>query len=347
MLKNSTITGWGHYAPERVVTNDELAETIDTSDEWIRTRSGIRERHIAGPDDHTSTMATRAAEMALDRAGLTAADLDLILIATSSPDYLTPPVSSQVQDNLGAACGAMTLAVGCTGFVYGLVTAHQFIAAGSYSTVLVVGAELISRNLDWTDRGTCVLFGDGAGAVIMQATDQKAGLLSHVLGSDGSGHEHLIQPSGGCRIPPTHESLDAGQNFLRMNGREVFKFATRAMVESLSQVMTEAGIEPKDIDLFIPHQANARIIEYAVQKAGLDPEKVIVNVDRYGNTSAATIPIALSEAFEARRAKPGDTLALVGFGAGLTWAACLFQLAAAPVSPNGQHEHPAVEGFIA
>ncbi|MEM1043812.1 MAG: beta-ketoacyl-ACP synthase III [Bacteroidota bacterium] len=347
MLNNSTITGWGHYAPDRVVTNDELAETIDTSDEWIRTRSGIRERHVAGPDDHTSTMATRAAEMALDRAGLTATDLDLILIATSSPDYITPPVSSQIQDNLGARCGAMTLMVGCTGFVYGLVTAHQFIAAGSARTVLVVGAELISRNLDWEDRTTCVLFGDGAGAVIMQATDQEAGVLAHVLGSDGAGHEHLIQRSGGCRIPPTHESLDAGQNYLRMNGREVFKFATRTMVESLSQVMAAVEIGADDIDLFIPHQANARIIEYAVDKAGIDPEKVVVNVYRYGNTSAATIPIALSEAFEDGRAKPGDTLALVGFGAGLTWAACLFRLAADPVSPSSAHDHPAVEGLIA
>ncbi len=347
MLRNSTITGWGHDAPERVVTNDELAETMDTSDEWIRSRSGIRERRIAGPDDHTSTMATRAAERALDRAGLSAADLDLILVATSSPDYLTPPVSSQVQDNLGAACGAMTLAVGCTGFVYGLVTAHQFIAAGSASTVLVVGAELISRNLDWTDRTTCVLFGDGAGAVVMQATDRPAGLLAHVLGSDGSGHEHLIQHSGGCRIPPTHDSLDAGQNYLRMNGREVFKFATTKMVQSLDHVMAAAGIGVGDIDLFVPHQANARIIEYAVEQAGLAPEKVVVNLDRYGNTSAASIPIALAEALDAGRAGPGDTLALVGFGAGLTWAACLFQLAADPARPDDAHEHPAVEGFIA
>ncbi len=347
MLTHSTITGWGHYAPERVVTNDELAERIDTSDEWIQTRSGIRERHIAGPDEHTSVMATRAAERALDRAGLAAADLDLILIATSSPDYLTPPVSSQVQDNLGARCGAMTLAVGCTGFVYGLVTAHQFIAAGSARTVLVVGAELISRNLDWEDRTTCVLFGDGAGAVILQATEQEAGVLAHVLGSDGSGHEHLMQRSGGARFPPTRERLEAGENYLRMNGREVFKFATTKMVEALDEVMAAAGITADAIDLFVPHQANARIIEYAVQQAGIAPEKVVVNVDRYGNTSAATIPIALAEALDAGRAGPGDTLALVGFGAGLTWAACLFQLAAAPIPPKGAHEHPAIEGFIA
>ena len=349
MLHNSTITGWGYYAPENVVTNDDLAQTLDTSDEWIRTRSGIRERHIAGPDDFTSTMSVAAAEQAMERAGVTAADLDLILVATSSPDYLTPPVSSQIQDLLGADCGAMTLVVGCTGFVYGVVTAHQFIGTGAAKTVLVIGAETISRNLNWEDRTTCVLFGDGAGAVIMQATEQEAGVMAHVLGSDGSGAEHLIQVSGGTKNPPTAETIAAGDNYLRMNGREVFKFATTKMGESLDQVMEAAGITADDIDLFVPHQANARIIEYAAKRAGIPMEKVVMNVARYGNTSAATIPIALSEAFEAGRIRPGDTLALVGFGAGLTWAACLFQLATESVAPtNGkQHEHEAVEGFIA
>ncbi len=349
-LRNSTITGWGFYAPERVVTNDELAERLDTSDEWIRTRSGIGERHIAGPDEFTSTMSVRAAERAMERAGITAHDLDLILVATSSPDYLTPPVSSQIQDMLGAdRAGAMSLVVGCTGFVYAVVTAHQFIATGAASTVLVIGAETISRNLNWEDRSTCVLFGDGAGAVVMQPTEQEAGVMAHVLGSDGSGAEHLIQNSGGTRNPPTAESIAAGDNYLQMNGREVFKFATTKMGESLDQVLAQAGITADDIDLFIPHQANARIIEYAAQKAGIPMEKVVMNVERYGNTSAATIPIALAEAFEAGRIKPGDTLALVGFGAGLTWAACLFQLAAEPIAPSRRrkHQHPAVEGFIA
>jgi len=348
-LRHSTITGWGFYAPERVVTNDELAETIDTTDEWIRTRSGIRERHIAGPEDFTSTMSVAASEQAMERAGVTAADLDLILVATSSPDYLTPPVSSQIQDMLGANCGAMTLVVGCTGFVYGVVTAHQFIASGAAETVLVIGAETISRNLNWEDRTTCVLFGDGAGAVVMQATEQDAGVMAQVLGSDGSGAEHLIQVSGGTRNPPTAENIASGDNYLRMNGREVFKFATTKMGESLDQVMAAAGITADDIDLFVPHQANARIIEFAAKRAGIPMEKVVMNVERYGNTSAATIPIALAEAFEDGRIQPGATLALVGFGAGLTWAACLFQLAAEPVTPtNGKkHKHEAVEGFIA
>lgn len=348
-LRTSTITGWGLYAPERVLTNADLEKIVDTSDEWIQSRSGIRERHIVGPDEHTSTMSVAAARQAMERAGVTADDLDLILVATSTPDYLTPPVSSQIQDMLGAhRAGAMALVVGCTGFVYAVVSAHQFIATGAARTVLVVGAETISRNLDWTDRTTCVLFGDGAGAVVMQASDEAgAGVQSFVLGSDGSGAEHLIQPSGGTRNPPSAETISAGDNYLRMNGREVFKFATTKMSESLVQVMDEAGITADDIDLFIPHQANARIIEYAAKKGGIPMEKVVMNVDRYGNTSAASIPIALAEAFEAGRAKPGDTLALVGFGAGLTWAACLFKLAAEPVATETPQNAGAVEGWIA
>jgi 3-oxoacyl-[acyl-carrier-protein] synthase III len=336
-LRGSTITGWGHYAPEKVLTNHDLEKMVDTTDEWIQSRSGIRERHIVGPDEHTSTMSVRASEVALERAGLTGADLDLILVATSSPDYMTPPVSSQIQEMLGASrAGAMSIVVGCTGFVYALVTAHQFIATGAATNVLVVGAETISRNLDWSDRTTCVLFGDGAGAVVMQPAATGGGVRSFVLGSDGSGAEHLMQKSGGCRIPPTAETIAAGENFLRMNGREVFKFATSKMVESLQQVLSDAAMPVDDIALFIPHQANARIIEYATKKAGLPPEKVVMNVDRYGNTSAASIPIALSEALNEGRAGIGDAIAMVGFGAGLTWAACVFEMAAATASQEHQ-----------
>ena len=349
MLYHAALTGWGHYAPEHVVTNDDLAQTVDTSDEWIRSRSGIGERRFAEAHDHTSTMSAEAARRALAKAGLEGRDLDLIIVATSSPDYLTPPVSSQVQDQIGAdRAGAMTVVVGCTGFVYGLVTAAQFIATGAAQNVLVVGAELISRYLDMADRTTCVLFGDGAGAVVLQATEEPCGLRSHVLGSDGSGHEAIIQYSGGTREPVSAERIDDGRQYLRMNGREVFKFATRTMVESLQQVMDAAGVTKDDVDLFIPHQANQRIIEYAAHKLDLPPEKVVLNVERYGNTSAATIPIALSEALDAGRAKPGDTLAMVGFGAGLTWAAAVFDLAPKSVTPvtrvNG---HGAISGQIA
>ncbi|MFQ5571115.1 MAG: beta-ketoacyl-ACP synthase III [Rhodothermales bacterium] len=322
----ANIVGWGKYVPERVVTNDDLAQIVDTSDEWIQARSGIRERRFAGEEDHTSTMSTAAARTALERAGLTAANLDLIIVGTSSPDYLTPPVSSQIQDALGATCGAFQMTVGCTGFVYALVTAQQFIATGACDNVLVIGAELISRWLNYEDRATCVLFGDGAAAVVMQATEEPCGVLGHVLGSDGAGAEHIIVPSGGVTIPPTHEAIDQGLTAIHMNGREVFKFATRIMGKALNEALDRAGLTTDDIDLFIPHQANARIIEYAAQQAHLPPEKVFVNVHRYGNTSAASVPLALCEALDEGRIKPGDTLALVAFGAGLTWASAIFQL---------------------
>ncbi len=325
-LRHASIIGWGKYAPANVVTNDDIAQYVDTSDEWIRTRSGIRERRFASKGETTATMSTAAGRAALEKAGLTADDLDLIIIATSSPDHLTPPVSSQVQEALGAKnIGAMQLVVGCTGFVYGLVTAQQFIATGACDTVLVVGAELISFWLKPEDRSTYVLFGDGAGAVIMQATDEPCGVLGHVLGSDGSGAEHIIVPAGGSAIPPTRETVDLVA--IHMNGREVFKFATRVMGKALREALDQAGLTTDDIDLFIPHQANLRIIEYATKEAGLPREKVMVNVDRYGNTSAASVPLALCEAFDEGRIKPGDTLAMVAFGAGLTWASAIVKLA--------------------
>lgn len=326
-MRHAALIGWGKYTPDRVVTNDDLAQTLDTSDEWIRSRSGIRERRIAPEGVNTSDMATHAGRAALEQAGLAAQDLDLIIVASSSPDYLTPPVSSQVQHNLGAEnVGAFQMVVGCTGFVYALVTAQQFIASGGYGNVLVIGAELISRWLDWEDRSTCVLFGDGAGAVVLQATEAPCGLLGHVLGSDGAGAEHLIVPGGAIAHPPTHAVLDAGLTSLKMNGREVFKFATRTMGRALEQALEKAGKTAADIDLFIPHQANIRIIEYAAQQAGIPREKVFVNLDRYGNTSAATVPLALCEALESDRIQPGDLLAFVAFGAGLTWAAAIVQM---------------------
>ena len=338
----ASLVGWGHAAPARVVTNDELARTVDTSDEWIRSRSGIRQRHVAAPEETTSGLCVAAGRMALARAGMTAEELDLILIATSSPDYMTPPVSSQVQDRLGATkAGAMTLMVGCTGFVYGLVTAEQFIKTGAYRRILVVGAEIITKNLDWEDRTTCVLFGDGAGAVVLEATDRPCGVRAFELGSDGSGYEAIINYCPGTAEPITHEAIDARRHYIRMNGREVFKFATTTMGASLQRTMAKAGVRPDDIALFIPHQANARIIEYAAQAMSLPPEKVVMNVDRYGNTSAASIPIALSEALTDGRAEPGATLALVGFGAGLTWAAAIFDLG--PMAREGRAARPAAE----
>ena len=322
----ASLIGWGHYAPENVVTNDDLSKIVDTNDEWIRSRSGIAQRHFASEDQATSDLCVEAGQRAIESAGIEATDLDLILVATSSPDYLTPPVSSQVQDRLGAECGAMALMVGCTGFVYGLVTASQFIQTGAYRNILVIGAEVISKNLDFQDRTTCVLFGDGAGAVVLQATETPCGVRAFELGSDGSQYEAIIAPAPGTRIPVSQRAIDERLHYLRMDGRAVFRFATRTMGASLGRVMAEAGVTADDVDLFVPHQANARIIEYAAKEFGFPLEKVVMNVERYGNTSAATIPIALSEALDEGRAEPGDTLALVGFGAGLTWASCLFDL---------------------
>ncbi len=360
----ASIVGWGHYAPEKVLTNDDLAKFVDTSDEWIQSRSGIKQRHVAAPDEATSDLCVEAARRALERAGMAADELDMVLIATSSPDYMTPPVSSQVQARLGATrAGAMTLMVGCTGFVYGLVTAEQFIRTGAYRRILVVGAEIIKKKLDWEDRTTCVLFGDGSGAVVLEATSEPCGVRAFELGSDGTGYEAIIAYCPGTAEPITHEAVDNRRQFIRMNGREVFRFATTTMGASLARTMKKAGVAPEDIALFVPHQANARIIEYAIQAMQLPPERVVMNVDRYGNTSAASIPIALSEALDEGRAKPGDTLAIVGFGAGLTWASAIVDLgpmvrvgasrAAADAAGDGESRdtvigaNGAVEGLIA
>jgi 3-oxoacyl-[acyl-carrier-protein] synthase-3 len=321
------IVGWGKYVPEKVITNADLEKMVDTSDEWIVSRTGIRERHIASPGENLSHMAIEASKDALEMAGVQAHDLGLIIVATSSPDYLTPPVSSQVQHALGAKdVGALTLVVGCPGFVYGLAVAQQFIASGGCDNVLVVGAELISRFTDWKDRGTCILFADGAGAVVMQVSEEPSGVLSYVLGSDGSGADYLILPAGGTAIPPSQEALDQGLHYLRMDGNKVFRFATRVLGKALEQAIQQAGLSTEDIDLFIPHQANARIIESAARHVKLPQEKIFMNIERYGNTSAASIPIALCEAFEQGRSKIGDTLAFVAFGAGLTWASAVVKI---------------------
>lgn len=320
------ITGWGKYIPRRVLTNEELSKMVDTSDEWITSRTGIKERRIAGPDEPTSYISVEAGKRAMEVAGIGPEDLDLIVVATSSPDYLLPPVSSQIQHMLGAKCGAFSVVAGCTGWVYALTVAQQFIQSGAYRTILVIGAEEVSFAVDWTDRATCVLFGDGAGAVVMQASATPTGILAFELGSDGSGAEALMVRGGGSAKPMSHEVIDKGENFIRMDGREVFKFATRVLGRSLLRVLTDAGLSPNDIDLFIPHQANARIVETAARFMGVSEDRFYMNIQRYGNTSAASVPIALVEAIEEGRCKPGDTLALVAFGAGLTWASAVVHL---------------------
>lgn len=322
------IVGWGAYAPETVVTNQELASRVDTTDEWIVQRSGIRERRIAAPHETTSTMSTEAAHAALRQAGLSANQLDLIIVATSTPDHHTPPVSSLVQHALGAVnVPAFVVVTGCTGFVYALTVAYQYIHTGAYRNILVVGAELLSRFVNWNDRSTCVLFGDAAGAVVIQASSERCGMYSFVLGSDGSQGQHIIMPSGGSRKPFGAQSLADGDIYIEMNGREVFKFATRVVGKACAQVLKQADMVMADVDWIIPHQANLRIIEAAARDMNVPLERFIVNIDRYANTSAASIPLALAENVNNGRIKLDDRLLLVSFGAGLTWGATLVQMA--------------------
>lgn len=325
MTRYARITGWGKYVPERVLTNFDLEKIVDTSDEWIRTRTGIRERRIAAPGETCCSMSVAAAQKALEVARLNPTDVELIIVATSSPDYLVPSVASMVQDRLGArGTPAFSLVAGCTGWVYGLVTASQFIQTGAYRNALVIGTEHLSVGVDWTDRTTCVLFGDGSGAVVLEASEQPTGLMAFELGSDGSEYDALIFPGCGGVHPPSHEVIDQRLHYLRMDGHRVFKFATRVMADSVAKVVTASGLTIDDIALIIPHQANDRIIELARRRLGVPPEKIMINIDRYGNTSAASIPLAFVEAIEEGRIKPGDRVVFVGFGAGLTWASAVF-----------------------
>jgi 3-oxoacyl-[acyl-carrier-protein] synthase-3 len=319
------MTGWGRYAPERVLTNFDLEKMVDTSDEWIRTRTGIRERHIAAPGETCSTMSLAAARKALDVAQLPASEVELIIVATSTPDYLVPSVASMVQDQLGAErAAAFGLRAGCTGWVYALVTACQFIQGGGYRNALVIGTEHLSFGVDWTDRNTCVLFGDGSGAVVLEASEQPTGLLSFDLGSEGSGYDALIVRGCGGAEPASHEVIDRRRQYLEMDGRRVFKFASRVLADSTAKVISDAGLTPDDVVLVIPHQANDRIIELARRRLRFPPEKMMLNIDRYGNTSAASIPLALCDAIEEGRMQSGDRVVFIGFGAGLTWAGAAF-----------------------
>lgn len=316
------ITGWGSCVPDKVLTNEALASIVDTTDEWIVSRTGIRERHVvAGERETTATLAARAGRDALLVAGLPPAELDLVIVATATPEYAFPSTASLIQDALGASsAGAFDLSAGCSGFIYGLSMASAAVQSGSADHVLVIGAETLSRITDWTDRNTCVLFGDGAGAVIVSACTERCGVLATELGSDGSGGDLLILPAGGSRRPASLETVSNGGHYLKMNGREVFRFATTVMPRAAESVIRKAGWEMADVSLVIPHQANVRIIESAAKRLNVPLDRFFVNVDRYGNTSAASIPIALTEAVAQGRLHPGDKLVLVGFGAGLTWA---------------------------
>ncbi|UOQ46917.1 ketoacyl-ACP synthase III [Gracilibacillus caseinilyticus] len=300
------VLGTGHYVPEKVLTNKDMEQIVETNDEWIRTRTGIEERRIAADTEDTSDMAYNAAAQALDEAGITGEDLDLILVATVTPDQPFPTVACKLQERLGATkAAAMDISAACAGFMYGMITAQKFIETESYKHILIIGAEKLSKITDWSDRNTCVLFGDGAGAAVMGPVSDERGILSFELGADGSGGQYLAQ----------------NEDFIFMNGREVFKFAVRQMPESSVNVVEKAGYAKEDVDYLIPHQANIRIMEAARQRLGIEVDRMAVNVNKYGNTSAASIPIALSEGVKNGKIKDNDLVVLVGFGGGLTWGA--------------------------
>jgi len=326
MARYAHIVGWGMSVPKRVMTNDDWAQLVDTSDEWIRTRTGIVERRIAGEGETTLTLALDAAHKALDVAKISPAQIDLIIVATITPEHIFPSTACLVQDQLGATkAGAFDLSAGCSGFIYGLAMATDSIRAGSAQHVLVIGAETLSRFMDWSDRETCVLFGDGAGAVVVSGSETPGGILSSILGSDGSGGDHLILPAGGSKFPASHETVEQGLHYARMNGREVFRFATRTMDKAARQACVKANVPLDEVKLMVPHQANSRIIDSAARSLKLNDGRVFSNIERYGNTSAASIPIALVEAIQAGRIHRHDYLVLVGFGAGLTWGATVVQ----------------------
>ena len=316
---NISITGIGAYAPERRLTNADLEKMVNTSNEWIIERTGIRERRIAADDQALSDLAMPAAETALAQAGLTGADIDLLIVATVTPDMSFPSTSAMLADKLGAVnAGAFDLSAGCTGFVYAVVQAYGMLAAGVAKRALVVGGDLLSRIFDWDDRSTVVLFGDGAGAVVLEATEQP-GFLAFELGADGSGGENLWLPGSGSRL------FENPEQYTKMNGREVFKFATRILVQSAENTLARAGFTIDDVDVYIPHQANVRIIDHATKKLGIPSDRVVVNVDRYGNTSSGSIPLALAEAQADGRLQPGKLVLMTGMGAGLTWGSALMR----------------------
>lgn len=329
-MQHAHIVGWGKYLPSRVLTNQQISRIVDTSDEWIFTRTGIRERRVAGERETTATLAFEAAARALAVAGMHPSDVGLIIVATSTPESVFPATASLVQNYLGASqAGAFDLSAACSGFVYALSMAANAIAAGSVKSALVIGAETMSRVLDWEDRGTCILFGDGAGAVVLKGSSIPGGLLASTLRSDGSGGDLLRLPAVYANPVPgfaPHFSQNGyRKNTIRMNGRQVFRFATRAISDSVQEVVDQAGLSLEDISLIIPHQANVRIIEVAAKRLKLPTDRFFLNVDKAANTSAASIPIALCDAVEAGRLTPDDNVVFVGFGGGLTWAASVLK----------------------
>ncbi len=316
------ITGWGVSIPEKVLTNDDIAQMVETNDEWIRSRTGIAERRIVSPEQSTATLAADAAMKALEVANINPADVDLIIVSSSSPEHIFPATASLVQDHIGASkAGAFDILAACTGFIYAMDMAAQAIRSGSMQVAVVIGSETLSRFVNWEDRNTCILFGDGAGAFVLQGSEQPGGVLSATLRSDGSGADLLTILGGGSRYPASPDTLEQGLHYVQMDGRAVFRFATRVMAQATRDAAEKAGLAVDELDWVIPHQANRRIIETAARNLKLPMEKFVVNVDKFGNTSTASIPLATVEAAEDGRIQPGDKIVFVGFGGGLTWGA--------------------------
>ena len=319
----------GHHAPPSILTNEDLEKVLDTSDEWITTRTGMKHRHVSAPEQATSDLAIAAARMALSRAGLQPADMDCYIVATVTPDFPFPATACIVASKLGAADkAAFDIEIACSGFIYGLTVASSLIRSGVYKRIMLIGAETLTKIVNRNDRATAVLFGDGAGAVILEAASEDS-FLSSELGSDGSRPEVLRVPAGGSRRPLTASALEAGEQYIYMEGREVFKFAVTKMIEATDTALRKANLEKSDVDWLIPHQANKRIIDSAAKYLQMPEEKVIVNIHEYGNTSAASIPIALSEAVQSGKIKDGDVIVFVGFGGGLSWGAITWRWACA------------------
>jgi len=320
-----SITGLGAYAPEKVVTNADLAKLVDTSDEWIRERTGIRERRFAREDEALSDICLPAARQALERAGADPKDIDLLIVATLTPDMFVPSTAAILGNQLGTTdAAAYDLSAGCTGFMYAVAQAYGMVAAGLSHKALVIGGDVLSKILDFTDRGTCVIFADGAGAVVLERVE-SGGFLGFELGADGAGGGELLMPAGGSRIPASHDSIDKRLHYVHMNGREVYKFATRVLVTSAEAVLAKCGKTAADVDVYVPHQANTRIIDHAVKRLGIPEDRVIVNVDRYGNTSSGSIPLALADAAAQGRLQPGKLVLMTGMGTGLTWGSSLIE----------------------
>ena len=323
---NAKITATAHSTPEGVMTNFDIEKLVDTSDEWIRSRTGITQRHVVSENEASSDISTRIAVSLLKKSGIDPNEIDVIIIGTVTPDHFTPSTAALVQKNIGASnAWGYDLSAACSGFLYGLETGANFIASGKYKKIMVIGVDIMTSILDFQDRDTCVIFGDGGGGVILEPTSSKSGIVDSILHMDGSGGEYLIVPGGGSRMPATKKSVDDRAHYIKQDGKTVFKHAVKGMADVSEKILSRNNLTGDDISLFIPHQANKRIIDSAADRCGISLDKVLINIDRYGNTTAGTIPIAINEAINDKRIKDGDYVLLASFGAGFTWGSILLK----------------------